>query len=515
MTDAIVVDGKEIAIPSIISSEDFLKMADAAIAGAPREVASAPPIGEPAAPDKCRVEGTGLKEDAPAAEGVSLNDFHAYMPAHSYIFAPSREMWPGTSINARIPPVPLVDRDGKPLVDEKGEQKTVHASQWLDQNRPVEQATWAPGLPELIRDRLISDGGWIERASVTCFNLYRPPTIVPGCAAEAAPWRDHVSRVYPNDADYIVKWLAHRVQRPQEKINHALVLGGAQGVGKDTLLEPVKQAIGPWNFAEVSPQQMLGRFNGFLKSVILRLSEARDLGETDRFAFYDHMKAYTAAPPDVLRVDEKNLREHAILNCCGVIMTTNHKSDGIFLPSDDRRHFVAWTDLTKDDFTPAYWNKLWRWYGADGHSHVAAYLADLDISTFDPKAPPPKTEAFWAIVNASRAPEDAELADVLDRMNNPAVMTLADVVRWADGETLGWLADRKNRRVVPHRLERCGYAPARNPDATDGLWKINGMRAVIYVRHDLPATDRSKAITTLIADNRYPAVNRYPADGTF
>ena len=27
----------------------------------------------------------------------------------------------------------------------------------------------------LIRDRLVVDGGWIERADVTCFNHYRPP----------------------------------------------------------------------------------------------------------------------------------------------------------------------------------------------------------------------------------------------------------------------------------------------------------------------------------------------------
>jgi len=54
---------------------------------------------------------------------------------------------------------------------------------------------------------------------------------------------------------------------------------------------------------------MLGRFNGFVCSVILRVSEARDLGDVNRFAFYEHMKPYLAAPPDVLRCDEKNLRE--------------------------------------------------------------------------------------------------------------------------------------------------------------------------------------------------------------
>jgi hypothetical protein len=131
-----------------------------------------------------------------------------------------------------------------------------------------------------------------------------------------------------------------------------LCWAGLQGIGKDTILEPVKHAIGPWNFSEPSPSQIMGRFNGFLKSIIIRINEARDLGETDRFKFYDHMKAYTAAPPDVLRVDEKNLREYNILNCCGVIITTNYKTNGIYLPADDRRNYVAWSELTKEDRAP-------------------------------------------------------------------------------------------------------------------------------------------------------------------
>ena len=36
---------------------------------------------------------------------LTLGDFFAYMPMHSYIFAPSREMWPGSSVNARVPPI--------------------------------------------------------------------------------------------------------------------------------------------------------------------------------------------------------------------------------------------------------------------------------------------------------------------------------------------------------------------------------------------------------------------------
>ena len=219
-----------------------------------------------------------------SGEGVSLDDFFAYMPTHAYIYAPTRDMWPASSVNVRVPPVALVDAAGQPALDDKGKQKFIPASTWLDRNRPIEQMTWVPDLPMIVRDRLISEGGWIERKGVTIFNLYRPPTIEPGNAAEADRWLAHIHKVYLDDADHIVRWCAHRVQRPHEKINHALVLGGLQGIGKDTLLEPVKRAVGPWNVHEVSPQHLLGRFNGFLKAVILRVSEARDLGEINRFS---------------------------------------------------------------------------------------------------------------------------------------------------------------------------------------------------------------------------------------
>jgi hypothetical protein len=54
----------------------------------------------------------------------------------------------------------------------------------------------------------------------------------------------HVRKVFGADANHIILWLAHRVQRPHEKINHALVLGGKQGIGKDSMLERVKLPSG-------------------------------------------------------------------------------------------------------------------------------------------------------------------------------------------------------------------------------------------------------------------------------
>jgi hypothetical protein len=345
----------------------------------------------------------------------------------------------------------------------------------------------------------MTEGGWVKRRGARTFNQYKGPTIGTGIG-EVDDWIAHVECVYPDDAEHIIDWFAHRVQRPGEKINHALVLGGAPGIGKDSIIAPVRYAVGEWNCAEVTPKQAMGRFNGHLKSVILRINEAGDLGDFDRFKLYEHLKPIEASPPEFLRVDEKNLREYPVLNCCGVIITSNHKTDGIFLPADDRRHYVAWSDRVREDFRAGYWNELHRYYDEEGNRAVAGYLRRRDISKFDPKAPPRKTAAFWAIADANRAPEEAELADILDRLDKPKAVTLFQIQQTAS-ETNGgideWLKDRRNRRVIPHRLEKCDYVPVRNDDATDGLWKIGGKRQVVYAQKSLSRQEQLSAARSL------------------
>jgi hypothetical protein len=198
-----------------------------------------------------------IVEPCTEGSGVTIDDFVAYMPAHTYIFKPCREPWPPASIDARLPRMVVLDSKGRPK-QRNGKVVTIAASRWLDQNRAVEQMTWCPGLPTEIKDRLVVNAGWIEREGVTTFNLYREPRIKPGDAGKAGPWIDHVHSMYDdNDAHHIIQWLAHRVQRPHEKVNHALVLGGAMGIGKDSSLEPVRHAVGPWNFQDVSPTALL------------------------------------------------------------------------------------------------------------------------------------------------------------------------------------------------------------------------------------------------------------------
>jgi hypothetical protein len=110
-------------------------------------------------------------------------------------------------------------------------------------------------------------------------------------------------------------------------------------------------------------------------------------------------------------------------------------------------------------------------------------------------------------VNASKAPEDSELADVIDKITGksdasgnpirPDALHLKLLIVAATDDILEWLMNRKNRRAIPHRLERCGYISVRNPEAKDGFWKLQGVRQIIYAKTSLSLEERVAAARKL------------------
>jgi hypothetical protein len=336
------------------------------------------------------------------AHNLQFYHFRAVPAQRGFWCLPTGTLWNAADIDRAFGN----QRVGK---DDKGKEIYIPTSKWLTQHARIDQLTWAPGELVFLFDKMVAEGGLIERKGLTALNLYRGARCAAGYAHAVQPWLDHVHKLYPNEASHIITWFAQRVQQPGVKINHVLVLGGAMRIGKDTILVPVRYAIGPWNCAEISASELLGKFNPFLKKVLVRVNEVRDLGEVNRFTFYDHSKALFASPPEVLRVNEKHIREYDIVNCVGFILTTNYQTGGIYLPPEDRRHYVAWSECKLEDFADDYFPKLYNWFEEEGNRNVAAYLRELDISAFDPKAPPKQTEAFWTMANHYRYESPAML----------------------------------------------------------------------------------------------------------
>jgi len=106
------------------------------------------------------------------------------------------------------------------------------------------------------------------------------------------------------------------------------------------------------------------------------------------------------------------------------------------------------------------------------------------------------------------------MADCLEYLKNPDATTVAAVLLAAEklfpspapsyGVPLpksdsftDWLKDRRNRRVIPHRFEACGYVPIRNPDAAAGEWRIGGKRTIVYAKEILTIRDQIAAARAL------------------
>jgi hypothetical protein len=159
--------------------------------------------------------------------------------------------------------------------------------------------------------------------------------------------------------------------------------------------------------------------------------------------------------------------------------------------------FVANSTLVRTDFTEGYWSRLYAWYESGGLQHVAAYLHQVDLSDFDPKAPPPQTEAFLAVVNANRAPENDDFADALDQMGEPEVVTINQLANHASEELSAWMKEHKNRRSVPRRMNDCGYVQVTNPDRSDGRWRVSGVPQTVYAKREVGERDRVMAVRRL------------------
>lgn len=167
------------------------------------------------------------------------------------------------------------------------------------------------------------------------------------------------------------------------------------------------------------------------------------------------------------------------------------------IPDADRRLYVAWTTFDgKKAFSDQYWKEFWDWYERDGgFGHVAACLRTLDISSFDPKARPPQTDAWKRMVSHDQPIEEDELADAIDAMGRPDALVITELL--AHSANLAWMVEPKTVRSVPHRLSRCQYVSC-EAERNRGRWLINGRRHTIYVRRELAPNAQREAAVKLV-----------------
>lgn len=288
-----------------------------------------------------------------------------------------------------------------------GKGPRVGAGIWFDENRDAKGGrtlagvTYAPGESVICaEDGLVYGNKWTNG---------RPA----GKAGDVAPWLALVSRLIPDRAEreHVFNVFAYKRQHPNVKINHALLLIGDPGIGKDSLYAPFLYSIGgraQRNVHIVKGEELTSQFTYGLESEVLVLNELRQPEGKDRRAMENHLKPIIAAPPEYLTINRKGMHPYEAVNRILVLAGSNFDVP-ISLPSDDRRWFVVKSDTAPMSAAEAA--KLWAWYLSVGFDAVSAWLQARDVSAFNPGARPAMTEAKSLMIEQGMSGAESYLVD--------------------------------------------------------------------------------------------------------
>ena len=287
--------------------------------------------------------------------------------------------------------------------------RKIEASICYDENRQAKGAkalvgiTYAAGESVLVtRDGDIYGNRWRNA---------RPPV----AAGDITPWLDHCRKLVPDasELEHIFDVMAFKVQHPEIKINHAVLHGGDQGSGKDTMWAPfIWSVCGPHlkNRGLLDNDTMSSQFGYALESEILILNELKEPDAKERRALANKLKPVIAAPPDMLSVNRKGLHPYQMANRMFVLAFSNDQVP-ISLDSQDRRWFCVWSHAPK--MTPDAAAKMWKWYAAGGFAAIGAWLHARDVSAFNPGAAPAMTEFKLNLVEHGLSMAESYLVEAM------------------------------------------------------------------------------------------------------
>lgn len=196
----------------------------------------------------------------------------------------------------------------------------------------------------------------------------------------------HIKNVFCSGVEehyqYLIKWLADIVQRPQIKAGVAVVLQSDQGAGKNIFFNWFnKYILGRRHSITISHlEKITGRFNSSLEGKMLVVVN-EVCSKDKKHDQFEIMK--TLITDEEQQVERKGLESMTIDSYSRFVFCSNsekpiHIESG---NSEDRRYFVLKFKKPNDSFN--YFKTLAQNMNQDTADHFYTYLMDLDLNNFN------------------------------------------------------------------------------------------------------------------------------------
>ncbi|WP_156466903.1 DUF5906 domain-containing protein [Rhizobium sp. Leaf384] len=248
-------------------------------------------------------------------------------------------------------------------------------------------------------------------------NLWTPSPLLPA-HGKWPVFRRHLELLYsdPDDGaiacDHLLDCLAFMVQHPGEKIRHAYLLGSAeQQIGKGQLLELIKQLLGPDNHQTIEGEDFGEKFNAHTADYQLLVVE--ELPLSNKLGIYNKIKTLLTERDKL--VEKKGVQKFRAKTPDFLLATSNHARP-LTLEKADKRVFFYESPMRRQS------SEYYRTLAEAMKTEAPAILYDLlqrDLSSFDPKSPPPMTAAKSRLLYDSMPETEKSLQELVGEGNAP------------------------------------------------------------------------------------------------
>ena len=212
--------------------------------------------------------------------------------------------------------------------------------------------------------------------------------------ADVTPWLRCVKEQLVNNNEeyfnYVIKCMAHQVQKPGEPWCVTLVFYGRQGVGKGICWEPINRIMSPHSkVIQDLEGEILGNFNeGILNKCFVLCDESHFAADPK---LVNRIK--TIVTGDTITIRRKYMSNIVVPNYMNMVWLTNNE---INTPAEmGQRRFVSFRTSNrfagpKTTASRAYFDPVL----AVPDVAIYKHLMSIDLTGFDPSSDPPKTQAL-------------------------------------------------------------------------------------------------------------------------
>lgn len=287
-------------------------------------------------------------------------------------------------------------------------------------------------------------GRFFDHSGKRFINTYRETGVAP-CEildddgqAVIDLFMNHVSFMIENkdEQTLLIDYMAWIIQHPGQKINWALLLQGAQGVGKSYFAVVMQNLLGEMA-RNVEPMALSGRFTAWAHGALLAVIEEIRISGENRFELIDRLKPFVSN--NVVQIEEKGRDQRTVPNFQSYLLLTNHK-DALPVNENDRRYAPIFSRVQSEeqlfdelggrDGADAYFTKLFD--SSERRADALAwFLRNWKISAgFSAKGRAPQTSARDEMIALGVSPDRSLIEDAIEQMQCDVINDKVLDVTW-------------------------------------------------------------------------------------